>query len=103
VDVLEDSSVVLEGLFARLLEHLAHVLCLQSVTSFLRVCMVACSPHPYAICAIWLLGTMLPLAFLTILGDASADAFGATAIVSMVPGDLGLRKVDVLALYIMQG
>lgn len=28
---------------------------------------------------------MLPLAFLTILGDASADALGATAIVSMVP------------------
>lgn len=42
-------------------------------------------PHPYAICAIWLLGTMLPFAFLTILGDASADAFGATAIVSMMP------------------
>jgi hypothetical protein len=28
---------------------------------------------------------MLPFAFLTILGDASADALGATAIVSMVP------------------
>jgi hypothetical protein len=43
------------------------------------------APQPYAICAIWLLGTILPFAFLTILGLASADPLGATAIVSMVP------------------
>jgi purine-cytosine permease-like protein len=59
-------------------------------------------PHPYAICAIWLLGTMLPFAFLTILGDASADALGATAIVSMVPEVSSLGMIDVLALYILQ-
>lgn len=35
-------------------------------------------------CAIWLLGTMLPLAFLTTLGDASDAALGATAMESMV-------------------
>jgi hypothetical protein len=40
-------------------------------------------PQPYAICAIWLLGTILPFAFLTILGLASAAPLGATAIVSM--------------------
>jgi hypothetical protein len=34
VDVLEDGSVVLERLLARLLKHLGHVLCLTSVTSF---------------------------------------------------------------------
>jgi hypothetical protein len=67
-----------------------------------RVRVTKCSPHPYAICAIWLLGTILPFAFLTILGDASADAFGATAIVSMVPGNSRLGTVDVLALYILR-
>ena len=102
VDILEDGPVVLECLLARLLEHFAHVLCVESVTSCLRVRMAKCSPHPYAICAIWLLGTILPFAFLTILGDASADAFGATAIVSMVPGNSRLGTVDVLALYILR-
>jgi hypothetical protein len=36
-------------------------------------------------CGIWLLGTILPFAFFTILGEASADVLGATAIVSMMP------------------
>lgn len=41
---------------------------------------------------------MLPLAFFIILGDASADAFGATAIVSMM-ATVSLGVVVALLLY----
>ena len=41
---------------------------------------------------------MLPLAFFTILGDASADAFEATAIVSMM-ATMSLGVVIALLLY----
>lgn len=82
VYIAEDRSVLREGLLACVLEHAAHVLC--SALAITPCDVKDILPHPYAICAIWLLGTMLPLAFLTILGDASDVAFGATA-ASMMP------------------
>ena len=42
---------------------------------------------------------MLPFAFLTILGDASAGALGATAMVSMV----SIASLVGLRLYMLQG
>jgi hypothetical protein len=83
VYILEDGSVVLEGLLARLFEHFAHVFCLDISKRPLDVTVNL--PQPYAMCAIWLLGTMLPLAFLTILGDANDAALSATAVLSMMP------------------
>lgn len=86
VDVLEDGAVVLQRLLARVVEHLAHVLWLSVSDMPCREKETARHvPHPYSMCAIWLLGTMLPFAFLTILGEASAAALEATVTVSMVP------------------
>lgn len=103
VDILQYGAVVLQRLLARVVEHFAHVLCL-AVSDVPRAGQTSPShlPHPYSMCAIWLLGTMLPLAFLTILGEASADAFWATAIVSMVPTQDGcVYVVAGLRLYML--
>jgi hypothetical protein len=82
VDVTEDGLVVAEGGLARILKHSSHVLCLK--VRYGRPKASGNIPQPYAICAIWLLGTMLPLAFFTTLGDASDAVLGATAIESIV-------------------
>jgi hypothetical protein len=84
----------MDSLLARLFEHFAHVL--WRAVSILRFRSgVEDIPQPYAMCAIWLLGTILPFAFLTILGEATVP-LGATAIVSMVPTMELLRKTFVV-------
>lgn len=78
---LENGPVVLKGLLARILEHLAHVLYTRSAVISQRYRYV---PQPYTICAFWLLGTMLPFAFLTTLAEASAAALELAASMLLV-------------------
>jgi hypothetical protein len=82
VDVTEDGLVVAEGGLARILKHSSHMLCLK--VRYGRPEASGNIPQPYAICAIWLLGTIFPFAFFTTLGDASDAVLGATAIESIV-------------------
>lgn len=42
------------------------------------------APQPYAMCAIWLLGTTAPLAFLMSFGLASADGFAIASILEVL-------------------
>ena len=84
MDIGENGSGVWEGLFTGVFDDFDDVLC-REISILFILKFGGDTPQPYAICAIWLLGTMLPFAFLTILGLASAAPLGATAIVSMVP------------------
>jgi len=72
VYILEDGPVVAEGWLFCVLEHLAHVLWSASAVDLFGPSNHL--PQPYAICAIWLLGTRAPLEFLTTLGEASGAA-----------------------------
>lgn len=79
VYVLQYCPIVLERLLARILNHDAHVLYNLSAGATKKL--LGNAPQPYAMCAIWLLGTTAPLAFFTSFGLASAGGF---AMVSMV-------------------
>jgi hypothetical protein len=82
VNVAEDGLVGDDCLLARVHEHFAHMLCICVSHEHYEAWRYI--PQPEAICAIWLLGMILPLAFLTTFGDASDAALGATAIESMM-------------------